>query len=184
MIEVVTAPTVELVTLTEAKAHLRVDDSASDTYITSLIKRARMYAEHEAGRSFGTQTLKSTLPKLADPMPLPRGPIVSVTSVTYLDTADARQTLSSALYYIDRSDLEPVVRRVPGVSWPSESLRAGGVEITYVAGTWAVVPEGAVQYILLLIGTMYEQREADVERAAMRHQFADRLLDAARVPVL
>ena len=117
-------------------------------------------------------------------MPLPRGPIVSITSVTYLDADDARQTLSSALYYLDRASLEPVVRRVPGVSFPSESLRTGGVEITYTAGTWAVAPEGAVQYILLMIGTMYENREADVERAAMRHPFADRLLDAARVPIL
>jgi len=182
MLEVVTAPSAELVSLEMARAHLRVDGTDEDAYIASLVRRARAYAEHEAGRSFGTQTLKATLAALSDAMPLPRGPVVSVSSVTYLDANAARQTLSSALYYLDRSSLDAIVRRVPGASYPTQSVRVGGAEITYLAGAWGVLPEGAVQYILLLVGSMYEHREADVERAAMRHPFADRLLDAARVP--
>ena len=78
----------------------------------------------------------------------------------------------------------PCVRLVPGASWPTTSERIGGVEITYTAGTWAIAPVSAIQYMLLLIGSMYEFREADAERAAQRIGFADRLLDRWRIPTV
>ena len=184
MIETTVAVATEPITLAQAKTHCRVEISGDDTYITGLIVVAREYAEHEAGRSFAPQTLKLTLPYFAEPMPLLRSPVTAVTGITYLDTADARQTASSALYYLDRSDLVPCVRLVPGASWPTTSERIGGVEITYTAGTWAIAPVSAIQYMLLLIGSMYEFREADAERAAQRIGFADRLLDRWRIPTV
>lgn len=184
MIETTVAVAAEPITLAQAKTHCRVEISTDDTYITSLITVAREYAEHEAGRSFAAQTIKATLTHFDDPMPLLRSPVTAVTGITYLDTADNRQTLSASVYYLDRSDLVPCVRLVPGQSWPTTSERTGGVEITYTAGTWAIAPTTAVQYMLLLIGSMYEFREADAERAASRIGFADRLLDRWRIPTV
>jgi uncharacterized phiE125 gp8 family phage protein len=182
MIEVVTAPATELITLAEAKQHCRVEVSDDDTYITSLIRRARAHAEHKAGRSFGAQTLRMYLPAFADEVVLTNGPVNAITSVTYKDAAGATQTASASLYYLDRTDADAVLRLVPGQTWPTTTERRDAVEITYTAGAWTVAPEGAIQYMLLLIGTMYAQREADAERAATTLPFAEGLLDAAWVP--
>ena len=50
--EIIEGPYGEPVTLTEAKAHCRVDDTDSDTYITALIQAAREHAEEFCQRSF------------------------------------------------------------------------------------------------------------------------------------
>jgi len=55
-IVVVTAPTVEPLSVGEAKDHLRVTDAADDSYIESLIKSARMEAEIVMGRTLTTTT--------------------------------------------------------------------------------------------------------------------------------
>ena len=182
MLQIVTPPAAEPITLSQAKAHLRVDGSDEDTYITSLIRIAREYAEHDASRAFATQTVKETFPAFADSFELARGPVVSVSSVKYLDSLAQQQTASTSLYYLDQSGLTAVLRLVPGQTWPTSSLRTGGIEITYVTGTWPSDPTGALQFILLLIGTMYAARESDAERAMTRLPFADRLLDPYRVP--
>lgn len=46
-----TEPASEPVTLTEAKAHLRIDGTAEDTLVTSLIKVARVWAEEYLDRT-------------------------------------------------------------------------------------------------------------------------------------
>ena len=51
-----TEPTAEPVTLAEAKTHCRVDTSDDDTYITTLIKAARLYTEEATNRALITQT--------------------------------------------------------------------------------------------------------------------------------
>jgi uncharacterized phiE125 gp8 family phage protein len=183
MIEVITPPSPELLLLAEAKAHLRIETNDSDAWLTSRIVAAREYVEHETGRSFGTQTLRMTLPVFADAVALERPPIVSVSSVTYLDAAGVRQTVPAPTYYLDRSEpVTPVLRRAISAQWPVTGDQIGGVEINYVAGTWGARPEAAIEFMLLLLGTMFENREADAERAAQRLQFADRLLDRYRVP--
>jgi len=182
MIEVVTAPSTELITLAEAKQHCRIEVDDDDVYVASLIRRARAHAEHKAGRSFGAQTLRLYLPAFADEIVLPNGPVNAITTVGYKDAAGAAQTASSSLYYLDRTDADATLRLVPGQQWPTTTERRDAVEITYTAGAWSVAPEGAIQYMLLLIGSMYAHREADAERAATTLPFAERLLDAVWVP--
>ena len=50
--QVITAASTFPVTLTEAKAHLKVDTTADDTYITSLIKAATQLSEEYTNRFF------------------------------------------------------------------------------------------------------------------------------------
>jgi len=50
------APALEPVSLTEAKLHLRIDTTAEDVLISSLIKAARQYCENYQRRAYITQT--------------------------------------------------------------------------------------------------------------------------------
>lgn len=59
--QVLTPPSVEPLSLTEAKDHLRVDFSTDDTYITTLIPAARQYVEAICWRGLLTQTVELTL---------------------------------------------------------------------------------------------------------------------------
>lgn len=60
-LQLVTAPTTEPITLTEAKLHLRESDTAQDTIIQSLISAARRHIEERCRRSLITQTWLRTL---------------------------------------------------------------------------------------------------------------------------
>lgn len=60
-LECVVAPTVEPVTLAEAREYLRVDNDIEDTLIMSLIKAARIWCENYTHQAFCEQTLRLTL---------------------------------------------------------------------------------------------------------------------------
>jgi len=185
MIEVVTAVAAEPITLADAKAHLRVDISTDDAYITALIIVARQQAEHEAQRSFAPQTLRIRANEFGDGVELRRGPVNAVTHVRYQDATNVQQTLSASSYYLDRSGFVPAVRAAFGAIWPAVYQQNDVIEVQYTAGTWNTgagveAPRAAVQYMLLLIGSMYENREADAALAVQRMPYAERLLDAYR----
>lgn len=179
--QVVTDVAVEPITLSDAKLHLRITHTADDAWVTSAIGRAREMAEHICERSFAPKTLRIVLPYWSAAIELPNGPVNAVSHVKYLDQSDAEQTLSSQLYYLDTKSSLAVLRRMPSVTYPLLSEREDAVRVQYTAGTWVAPPRTAIHYMLLLIGSMNENREADVERAAQRIEFADRLLDPYRV---
>ncbi len=56
--KVLTPPTVEPITLADAKAYLRVDVSDDDVFIDALIMRARAYGETVTGRAIATQQIQ------------------------------------------------------------------------------------------------------------------------------
>lgn len=98
-------------------------------------------------------------------LPMPR--LVSVTSITYLDVLGERQTLDPSTYTVDPSS-EPA-RIVPAINltWPTtDYYMPGSVKVTYVAGSYGdgvtvdTCPASIEQAILLLVGHLYENREA------------------------
>lgn len=137
----VTAPTIEPVTVEEAKGTARVDITADDGLIYSLIVTARTLAETITGRQMVTATYRQKLDRFPSAaingqlyLELPKPPLQSVSSITYVDTAGDTQTLSSDLYTVD-TDSEPGrVILDYGESWPSTRDVAQAVTITFVAG--------------------------------------------------
>lgn len=61
ILEPVSAPDIEPITITEMKAHLRVTNSADDSVITSLITVARQWAEDFMGRALIDQEWRLTI---------------------------------------------------------------------------------------------------------------------------
>ena len=185
----VSGPSEEPVTLAQAKAHCRADGSDDDALITALIVAARQRAEHETGRAFCTQTWKLTLdafPVAAIAVPVP--PLVSVTSVKYVDPAGTLQTLSGSAYSVHTNPLIGLIAPAYNTSWPAtrDDYEAVTVDFTVGYGAAAAVPQAIKQWMLLAIGTWYAQREgiAAGVQAELPRGFWDALLDPFRVRVV
>lgn len=173
----VTAPTEEPVTLAELKAWSRLDTDDEDDTLEALITTARQSAEEYTRRSFVTQTWKLTLDLCAErdawwdgvmegpisamhgalpkTIPLPKGPVQSITSVVTYDLNNSSATYSGSNYRVDASGDRLILNY--GATWPSSIRPQAGCEITYVAG-YTVVPNPIKQAILILASTLYEQR--------------------------
>jgi uncharacterized phiE125 gp8 family phage protein len=160
----VTGPAAEPVSVSEAKSHLRVDIADDDTLIGTLITAARVHVEQHVKRALVSQTWDLVLNRFP-PGPeirLPLPPLASVTSISYTDEDGGAGVVSSSDYVVD-TDREPgrVVLK-NGKAWPAVILReAAGVRVRFVAGygAAAAVPVPIKQAILLLVGTLYENRE-------------------------
>ena len=166
-----TAPTGEPVTTAEAKAHLNVDTADDDTYIATLIKVARQQFENDTGRAYYRRTYYLDLNgfPVGDAIELPMPPLLSVTSVVHYSTSGAASTVTSTVYGTDTSAQPGRVVLQYNQSWPTDEVRPfNGVRVEYVAGygtasqAATVIPEGAKQAILLVVGDLYKDRETAI----------------------
>lgn len=157
---ILTPPTEEPVSVATAKQHLRVDHSNDDALLGIYLQTARELGEGLARRAFVTQTLQLVI----DAWPangkvkLPRPPLQSVVSVTYLDCDGDEHAWTD--YDVD-------ARSEPGVlmfnSTPSANLfESGAIAIEFIAGYGAAtaVPKTFVTGILQTVAHWYENREA------------------------
>lgn len=156
-----TAPAVEPLTTSEAKAHLRVDHSLDDTEIDTLVKVARGHAEMLLDRAIISQSWKLTLDGFYTVLKPLRGPVQSVTHVKYYDGDNVLQTLASDQYELDVHGR----RIVPAynVIWPSTYSRIDAVVVTFVCGFGDAaddVPAEVLHAMKLLLAHYYENREA------------------------
>lgn len=157
------APAAEPLTTDEAKAHLRVDSSAEDTYIDSLVKMARWTVEDLTGRSLITQTRDLWLDRWPRDyvIEIPRGPVQSVTSVVYYDTSDTEATFASSNYLVDTDSLPGRVILNDDTLWPTVTLRPRkAVRVRYVAGYGAAsdLEPTDVHLVRLILTHAFENR--------------------------
>lgn len=168
-----TAPATEPVTVAEAKAHLRLFHADDDDYLEDfVIPAARRWAETLTHRAFITQTWKLRLNGFGcgGPIYLPRPPLVSITSVAYVDTAGDTQTwaASSTGYTLEQPSgehaLHASIRPSYSITYPSTRTIVDAVTITFVAGYGAAstVPVGIKHGLLMLIDDLYRQRGSEI----------------------
>jgi uncharacterized phiE125 gp8 family phage protein len=98
----VSGPLALPISLTQAKKHLRVDDTDQDYIIDGLIRAAVEDVQNEAWR----QLITATYDIFFDAFPggiwrMPRAPLRNVASVKYLDTNGVLQTLAPSTYLVD-----------------------------------------------------------------------------------
>ena len=175
----ITTPT-EPITLAEAKLHLRVDDTAEDSLITALISAARETCEDRIEGTVPVTGWRLTLDAFPDAIKLPRGPVASVESVKYIDTAGVQQTLSPLDYVVDTVSSPGYIVPAFGKAWPETRDQINAVEVEYTAGS-ATPPAAIKAWLLLAVGDMYAHREASSDKPTVAHGFADRLLDPFKV---
>lgn len=168
--------TIYPVTLEEAKTYLRVDYSDDDSLLVDAIKQATSELETATKRSF----INSTYKDVYDCWPLSschsavvhRNPLVSVTSITYVDSNGATQTYSSSYYSIDTYAEPGRIALADNATLPLLDDDDSVVTVTYIAGygaTVSTVPILAKHYIYLWITAAHCRRPLlDEELRALR----------------
>ena len=165
------------VSLSRAKKHLELDGAADrihDSHVSALVLAATKMAEDYTGRALTTQTWEMTLdsfPLYGDrSIWLPRPPLVSVTSITYVDSAGDPQTLDSAEYRVSTHREPAAVEEAYSSTWPTTRTVQEAVKVTFSAGFGAdheSVPEVLQQAICLVVAYWFGNR-GDEERQTSR----------------
>jgi len=192
MFKLITAPTAELITLEEAAAFMRAEFSESEeSLIESLITVARLMCEEYLFRRIGVQTLElrdKGFPVNNAPIVLP-APLISVTSIKYLDTSNVEQTLDEDDYVV--SDSAPGLI-IPVNSWPYTSAAGDSLRVVFVAGYSSpgespmqseALPTTIKTAMLMQIADMFENRESQVEKPLAANQTLANLLAPYRLEI-
>jgi len=179
-----TAPAAVAVSTADAKSHLRVTDSDSDTYIALLVTVARRIYEERACTSLINQTIVLYLDRFPyrddGPIYLPRGPVATVTTLKYYDASNTLTTLDAASYRLNIYQDVPVIEPAYGYVWPdARDDMTGAVEIEYAAGYGAAaanLPEMPVHAIKFLVGHLFTNRasvEAGDATSSLSHEVVE-----------
>jgi len=122
-----------------------------------------------------------------DEIYLPKPPLVSVDSITYIDETGTQQTLDPSAYIVDGMSEPARLVPVPGTSWPATQRRVNSISVTFTCGygnAGTDVPSGIRVWMLMMAGTLYENREliAVLNRGQIKElPIFDGLLDDYRV---
>lgn len=182
-----TDATIEPVSLAEARAHLRAATTAEDALITSLITAARQACEDRLQRTLLQTDWELTLDAFPCAIPLRMPSVMSVQSIQYVDEDGATQTLSPSSYQVDDKSEPGWVVPAYGYAWPTTREQINAVTVAYRCGygtTAAAVPGPLKSWVLLMVGSLYENRESVAVAqgiVSVELGFADRLLDTYRV---
>lgn len=176
----VTPPGAEPLTLAEAKSHAQVINALHDADVSSYIVAARMYLEERCRRHFvqqvwdlkwdefpevpgaldqqGQRTLALTFP-----------PIISVGSVSYVDSDGITQVWSAADYQVvlhgGQTPRPGEVLPAFGKAWPTARQQPLAVIVRCTCGYGALgsdVPGPILSAMRLLVTHMYEVRTAEI----------------------
>lgn len=167
-----TAPSLEPVTLAEAKRFARISSATEDQDINDFIAGARKLVEIEANRSLITQVWDcffDKFPYTGCAIKLPRPPVISVASVKYTPNGAGQLTMSASDYFVDNTldrdsrPREAEISTVIGKAWPGDQLQvANGVVVRFTSGFGPAatdVPEYLRATIKQIVAFWYRNRE-------------------------
>ncbi len=155
------APAVEPVTLSEAKAHLRVTSTNEDGLIATLIASAREEVEAATGIVLITQDWRLYLDiwPTSGVVRLPKHPVQQISQVTVFDALGTPVSSVPSASQLDRASRPARFARPESIGNPTAAMN--GVEIDFRAGfgnTGVDVPDGLKRAILLLVAFWFEHR--------------------------
>lgn len=171
--KVTTQPTIEPITLAEAKNYLQIDDfTDDDALINDLIKAARVDTEKFLNVGLIEQTVKQYYNDwennavYGSSLRLSLSPVLSIESIQYVDTDGATQTLASTEYQTDLVNLPCHIYAGYNKTLPTvRTQTVNAVTVTYKVGygtTAADVPRNIKNAMYLMIRDWYDNRENPV----------------------
>ncbi len=171
MTVVVVVPPAPIVTIDEAKRHLKQDSDDDAVFITSLVAAATGHIDGPngwLGRSIGVQTLEASAPTwcVAENFRLPYPPLISVEQISYRDANRQTVVVSADAYEV----VDGLVEAIGEPAWSGAHPARSGMRIRYRAGyapipasgdTPAIdtVPAQIKAAILLMVGDLYRNRD-------------------------
>lgn len=154
LIERVTEPAGEPLSLAEVKSFLRIDGNDEDTLLGELITTARILAEELTGRSLMTQRWKIAYDNnVPQTISLPYGPLQSVISVSVVSEEEVASAVDSGTYHVNANQRELVFETMP---WGHR------IEIVIETGYGdesSDVPSAIRQGMLVHVANLYEHRD-------------------------
>lgn len=184
-VRVLVPPTVEPVSVAEAREELGADPS-DDARLERLIRTARELAEAYTRRAIMRQTLVMQLDAFpgaqlpwwdgvrttsirafhgGGDIALPMPPLLSVAGITYVDLAGDEATVDASDYRVDDVSEPARLLLQPGRAWPVDALDPGLVRVTYDAGYGHApesVPSAFVDAIMAHVRSAVEQPDTSV----------------------
>jgi uncharacterized phiE125 gp8 family phage protein len=177
-ITIVTPPASEPISLAEAKLFLRVDHSAEDSLIATLIGAAREAVEAGIGRALITRRVRESLDiwrrEAVQGAVLGLGPVTNVVAVRLLTDSGSQSVLDPERYRLEGHRDRPRLVFPPGV--PATLRSAGGIEIEYDCGyadEASDLPVALRLATMQIVAALYELRQGEgaipeTARALMR----------------
>lgn len=151
-------PKVEPVTVQDFKKWAKIDLSEDDDMLDRILKASRIELEAYINQSLITQTVIAYWNTYAQEVPLPRGPVKSITTVERIYNG-VSTTLTPTEYETRGLDFK---RIVPDVIYASGGRWKYALKVTYQAGygdTGESVPEDIKEAILKTALSLYDNRE-------------------------
>lgn len=158
---VLSPPASEPVTLAQARAFLKLDDTSEDELLGSLITAARLMVEAASGRILLDQSWRLVFDRWpADgAIRLPLSPVSAISAARVYDVLGVAQPVVEGSLVLDAA-CDPPVMRIVG-ELPELGRQRGAIEIDLVAGFGPqpdAVPAPLRQGVLRLAARWFEQR--------------------------
>lgn len=190
----ISPPEGDVITLAEAKMHLHEESDDYNDLIAALISAAQAMVEgpNGIGRALLTQTWRLNMDRWphwpywpSARIDLHLSPVQSVSSIKYIDQSGVEQTLDAAAYKVNVEASPAHVERGYNHSWPPARRETASIKVEFIAGygdTADAVPPAIKEAMLLIIGHLYQNREATAQSTLAEMPLgANALLDPYRV---
>ena len=178
-----------LVSLSEMKAHLRVDFADDDDLIASYLAAAMAMVDGPngvIGKALVAQSWSLTCSPLYGlvQLNLPLTPVIAVASIDYFDETNELQAWDVGNTSLWGDEDSCCLALAEGVRWPAMCDRPDALTITFSSGFGepSAVPANVSQAVKLLVAHWYESREdvASGARSTVPHGF-DHLVSLSRM---
>lgn len=169
----IVAPTESAISLTTAKAALRILNTDEDDLITDIISSVEEHAQNILNRQLEVATYELYTNDFIST--LPKNPIKSISKIEYMDTDGAYVELDSSTYYLYSHN------GIGCINYgfiPSTKEHQRAVKITFVCG-YDTIPAPIKTYLRVKVSTLYENREEyviGVSIAEFGNKFIENLL--------
>ena len=166
-VQLITGPSVEPISVADAKRHLRVEHSDDDLLIKRLIETAVSMVDVTGvlGKAMITQTWGEWFAPNPSQIVLSLGPIQSVSAIKYYDTDNVLQTDTLSNYFVLGTSGRTTIKPKSGYNWPTTFTRDDAIKIEYVIGygdTFRDVPSTVRHALFMLVAHYYENRENEL----------------------